>query len=597
MDDGYSPIHFLSKKNPAMRVLNTIFTLFLLFSIKNNLAAQTADWQKKVAPAVLKKASGGQTVHFLAVFSEQADLAGAKNLHSKEAKGQFVFEKLRETADRSQARARFFLHEKKAFANSFYVANLMAVEGDISLIKALVEFPEIARIEPDAEMRLQFFDEKNTVSERGPEWNLQKINADSVWAMGITGQGVTVAGEDTGYDWGHPAIHDKYRGWDGAAADHNYHWHDAIHEFSPLATDTLNPCGLNLQAPCDDNSHGTHTMGSMVGDDGAGNQIGVAPGARWMACRNMERGNGRPSTYIECFQFFLAPTDLAGEKPVPTRAPHVINNSWYCSVEEGCDSSFAPIIMQTVIENLQLAGIVVVVSNGNFGPNCETTTFAPALFAPSFSVGATRQDDTIAGFSSRGGVNFMGKNYIKPDVSAPGQSVRSSIRGGEYAIFSGTSMAGPHVAGLVALIISANPELAGQVEIIQNIIEQTAVRKFSEQDCSGVSSDIFPNNVFGFGRIDALAAVKMARGLPHFEPSAEVFPNPFLDELTIKTVNILGEISFRLFDAAGRLVIEKKGDVDRSLSKTFPVSRLKSGAYFYQISSPAGRFSGKLVKV
>lgn len=580
-----------------MRVFIKISLLLFFFSIKTNLAAQPSDWQKKVAPSVLKSAATGKTVHFLAVFAEQADLSGAKNLRSKTEKGQFVFEKLRSVADRSQARARVFLHEKRAFANSFFVANLMAVKGDISLIKSLAEFPEIARIEPDLEMKLQFFDEKNTVSERGgPEWGLQKIGADSVWAMGITGQGVTVAGEDTGYDWQHPALRDHYRGWNGAIADHNYNWHDAIHEISPLAWDTLNPCGLNLQAPCDDNNHGTHTMGTMIGDDGAGNQIGVAPGARWMACRNMERGNGRPSTYIECFQFFLAPTDLAGEKPEPTRAPHVINNSWYCSESEGCDSTFDAKIMQTVIENLQLAGIVVVISNGNAGPNCETTTL-PALFEPSFSVGATRQDDTIAGFSSRGAAFFDGKKMIKPNVSAPGVNVRSSIRNGEYAFFGGTSMAGPHVAGAVALIISANPDLAGQVEVIENIIEQTAVRKFSEQDCSGVDSGVFPNNIYGWGRIDVFAAVKMARAMSPFEPMAELFPNPFSGELTVKMTNLTGDFSFRLFDATGRFVFEKKYVVDRSLTKTFSTGDLDSGVYFYEIKCGSERFSGKLVKI
>ncbi len=568
---------------------------FLLFLTKAD--AQSADWEKKVAPAVLREVEKTGKAHFLAVFAEQADLSEAASIHGKEAKGRFVFEKLRQTADRSQARARQFLYEKKAFANGFFVANLIAVEGGLDLIRPLAEMPEIARIEPDPEMTLRFFDERQTAESRGPEWNLQMIKADSVWAMGVTGQGVTVAGEDTGYDWLHPVIHDHYRGWNGTAADHNYNWHDAIHEISPLSANNLNPCGLDLLAPCDDNSHGTHTMGTMVGDDGLGNQTGVAPGARWMACRNMERGNGRPSTYIECFQFFLAPTDLAGEKPEPNLAPHVVNNSWYCAVSEGCDSTFDLQIMQTVVQNLQKAGIVVVVSNGNFGPNCETTTGPPAFFEPSFSVGATTSDDSIAVFSSRGGVDFLGKKFIKPNVSAPGQGVRSCIPNGGFAQFSGTSMAGPHVVGLVALLISANPELAGEVDLIEKIIEETAVRRYSSQDCSGVSSSVYPNNVYGFGRIDALAAVKMAKGLAAIEPSVRLFPNPFHDELTFKFENLRGEFTFRLFDAAGRRISVKTLDLDRSFSKTYETDGLPSGAYFYEIRSSAGRFTGKLIKI
>lgn len=127
-----------------------------------------------------------------------------------------------------------------------------------------------------------------------------KFRRPDVWNMGYTGQGITVGGADTGYDWGHPAIQPKYRGWNGDAStsQHNYNWHDAIHELNPLNNDTLgnpgtNPCGLDVTHPCDDGSHGTHTMGTMTGSD-ADNQIGVAPDAKWVGCRNMERGLGKP---------------------------------------------------------------------------------------------------------------------------------------------------------------------------------------------------------------------------------------------------------------------------------------------------------------
>jgi serine protease AprX len=580
-----------------MNHFRPIFAFFCLILIKNSLLGQAENWQKKVNPAIFKSFSTEKSVHFLAVFSQQADVSDARKLRSKTEKATFVFEKLKTTADRSQARIQTILHEKKVFANSFFVANLIAVEADFETMKWLAEQPEIGQILPDLEMKLQFFEEKTTISDRSIEWNLSMIGADSVWKMGFRGQNVTVGGEDTGYDWLHPVLKPHYRGWNGTTADHNYNWHDAIHEISALSGNPNNPCGLDSPEPCDDNSHGTHTMGSMVGDDGQGNQIGVAPEAKFVACRNMERGNGRPSTYIECFQFFLAPTNLAGEKPDPLRAPHVINNSWYCSVSEGCDSTFDLNIMQKVIENLRLSGVVVVVSNGNSGSDCETTTGPPAFFEPSFSVGATTFEDEIAGFSSRGGVDYLGKKYIKPNVSAPGQNVRSCVPNGNFANYSGTSMAGPHVAGLVALIISSNPELAGQVDEIEQIIEQTAVRKYSTQDCSGVKSDIFPNNIYGFGRIDALAAVKMARGLPHFEPTVLFFPNPFHDQISMKMTNVLGDFNFRFFDSAGRLISEKNYIFDRSLTKLFVSDDLPSGIYFYQILSDAGRFSGKLIKI
>ena len=142
-------------------------------------------------------------------------------------------------------------------------------------------------------------------------------------------------------------------------ADHNYNWHDSIH--GPIGGQGQNPCGYDTQAPCDDHGHGTHTTGLAVGDDGAGNQIGVAPGAKWIGCHNMDQGVGRPETYTECFQWFIAPTDLTGQNPDPTKRPHVMNNSWGCPTSELC----APDSLQQIVENTTAAGIFVEVSAGN----------------------------------------------------------------------------------------------------------------------------------------------------------------------------------------------------------------------------------------
>ena len=113
--------------------------------------------------------------------------------------------------------------------------------------------------------------------------------------MGFSGQGVVVGGQDTGYEWNHPALKNKYRGWNGSTADHNYNWHDAIHNLIGGGT---NSCGLNLTAPCDDDNHVTHTMGTMDGGVNDDSIVGVAPAATWMGCRNMEEGDGTPATYI-----------------------------------------------------------------------------------------------------------------------------------------------------------------------------------------------------------------------------------------------------------------------------------------------------------
>ena len=140
---------------------------------------------------------------------------------------------------------------------------------------------------------------------------------------------------DTGVRWTHNAIKPHYRGWDGVTADHDYNWHDSIHDSSG------NPCGNDSPFPCDDSFHGTHTIGTAIGDDGTGNQIGMAPGAKWIGCRNMDEGAGTPARYIECMEFFLAPYPIGGtpSQGDPTKAPDMTINSWGCPPSEGCSAN------------------------------------------------------------------------------------------------------------------------------------------------------------------------------------------------------------------------------------------------------------------
>ncbi|HSM14430.1 MAG TPA: S8 family serine peptidase, partial [Thermoanaerobaculia bacterium] len=219
------------------------------------------------------------------------------------------------------------------------------------------------------------------------------------------------------------------------------------------------------------------------------------------------------TTYSECFQWFIAPTTVAGTNPDPAMAPDVINNSWSCPPSEGCTT---PDILLTVVENTRAAGILVAVSAGNSGSlGCESINTPAAIYDASFTVGATGfQTDAMAGYSSRGPVTVDGSNRMKPDVSAPGSSVRSSVPGGGYSSSSGTSMAGPHVAGLVALLLSAKPALAGDVDAIEQVIRDSAFQPSFGGAC-GVGPGVFPNNTYGAGRIDALAAVQLAlAGMP-----------------------------------------------------------------------------------
>lgn len=491
------------------------------WSLSRSSSAQSLSWEDKVEPSVLNAAATTGQAEFLIYMSSQADLSGAGALTTKEEKGQFVYDSLTATAQATQPAVLNTLESLGATYRGFWVSNAIWAKGDLAVVQAVAVRPDVAYIYASGKGKLEVpppdepLSSTNSTSsltvvaaDPNPEANLLNVNADDVWARGVLGQGAVVAGADTGVFWQHTALKQRYRGWNDAAglADHNYNWHDG----------TGTPCGASNREPCDDHDHGSHTVGTMVGDDGATNRIGMAPEAKWIACRNMAEGFGVIPTYLDCMQWFIAPTNLDGQNPNPSKAPHVINNSWGCV--EGCP----PPALQDTLRASRAAGIFYAVSAGNDGSSplgvinsgvviCNSI-FAPlARYPESFTVGSTdHRTDKISYFSSRGSV--LGDpsaplGLIKPNISAPGSGIRSSVRNGSYASFSGTSMAGPHVAGLVALLISANPRLAGMIDRLEDIIEQTAVKKTTNEGCGMDSPTAVPNNTYGWGRIDALAAV------------------------------------------------------------------------------------------
>ncbi|PID87181.1 MAG: hypothetical protein CSB13_00610 [Chloroflexi bacterium] len=463
---------------------------------------QAAVWQDKVDPWVLETIDTNADTEFLLYLTEQADLSGAALLPTKEEKGQYVVDQLTAVAQRTQPPLIQELSQAGIEYQPFWIANMIWVKGDKLVLAQLARRPDVAHVYANPhvllpEMNDSLYPPKEVSA---IEWGVEKIGAPTAWAAGFTGEGIVIGGQDTGYQWEHPAIKEQYRGWRGSVADHNYSWHDAIHDADNGRCDKDSP------EPCDDNSHGTHTMGTMVGDDGGTNQIGVAPGAQWIGCRNMNAGDGTPATYAECYQWFIAPTDLNNENPDPSLAPHVINNSWSCPASEGCTD---PNILLYVVDAVRAAGIVTVHSAGNTGSACESIRTPAAIYDASFTVGSTTSTDSISFFSSRGPVTVDDSGRLKPDVSAPGTSVRSSIPTFNetspygYSIKSGTSMAGPHVVGQVALLLSARPDLIGNVDEIERIIRETAVPLTSSQTCGNLPGTQVPNHTFGYGRIDA----------------------------------------------------------------------------------------------
>ena len=222
------------------------------------------------------------------------------------------------------------------------------------------------------------------------------------------------------------------------------------------------------------------------------------------------------------------------------------------------------------------------------------------ILEKAFSIGATRQDDTIAGFSSRGPVANDSSGRLKPNVSAPGVGVISSVPQGGYASFSGTSMSGPHVAGVVALMISANPQLAGQVDTIERIIELTAKPMKTTQDC-GISGQNVPNNTYGWGRIDAVAAVKkglLYRPRRAGDPrSIIVYPNPFESEIRLDTEGVEGETIISIFNMNGHLMYSNTLYFREKQTAIIPLKHLSTGIYLYKIQNKNINLTGKIVKI
>src|SRR5262245_64362986 len=393
-------------------------------------SAPTASVDAKVVRQV---ATDGRAT-FWVVLREQADLGPARSMRST-PRGRYVYEALTTTADRAQSPVKAFLRQHRVPFTSFWILNAIRVTGDATVLEALADLPEVDKIIPDVTFKISKTTRGRVESQDTVEWGVDRINAPRVWStFNDRGENIVVGNIDTGVLYTHGALVAKYRGnLGGGNFDHDYDWWD------PSAV-----CGS--AAPCDNNGHGTHTMGTMVGDDGdpGTNQVGVAPHAKWIAAKGCESSNCSTTALLNSGQWVLAPTDLNGQNPRADLRPNIVNNPW--GNNNGADTFY-----QATVQAWVASGIFPAFANGNAGPACGTVG-APGSYPESYGVGAYDINNTIASFSSRGPAPAAVGGQTKPDISAPGVNVRSSWNDGAYNTISGTSMATPHLAGTVALI-------------------------------------------------------------------------------------------------------------------------------------------------
>ncbi|HHY58536.1 MAG TPA: S8 family serine peptidase [Chloroflexi bacterium] len=338
----------------------------------------------------------------------------------------------------------------------FWIFNGFSLTATPAVIEELARQPEVLTITPDAV--------EIALAQGGPvEANLSAVNAPALWSLGWQGQGVVVASVDTGVDLAHPELAARWRG--GANS-----W------FDPYSQRAI---------PTDLNGHGTLTLGVMVGGGAGGSAIGLAPQARWIAGRIFnDRGEATATAIHQVFQWLLDPDG----NPATDDAPHVVNNSWTL-ITAGCNLAF-----ELDLQALRAAGILPIFAAGNAGPDAATSR-SPANNPSAFAVGAVADNDMLYASSSRGPSACSGASSVYPRLTAPGVSIRTTARGGGYDDnATGTSLAAPHVAGGLALLLSAFPRLS--------VAQQEAALLNSAHDL-GVSG---ADNDFGAGRLDLLAA-------------------------------------------------------------------------------------------
>ena len=463
-------------------------SLFFVLAVLMGIAVSSAGAQQtpaNVEQQLLDTLATNGTANFFVKMTGEADLSAAYQITDWSARGWYVYNTLLEFAQVSQKPVVEYAQKHGLDFTSMLTTNAVYIRG--GNLQAVQEISALAGVELIRTERFYQIPDPSLLPEFGPapapeavtDWGITDTKADQVWSLGVTGTGIKVANIDTGVQWNHPALVNQFA-CPGTPTDPNC-WRDPA-----------NICGAG--GACDNNGHGTHTMGTMVGknDPALTYIVGMAPGSTWIACKGCESNSCSEGSLNTCADWIVAPNGN------PDNRPDVVNNSWGGG---GGDNWYL-----AKVNAWRAAGIFPAFSAGNSGSGCSTMG-SPGDYQESFASAAHANGRVIASFSSRGASAFGHTPYTKPNISAPGVSVCSSVPTNSWNCgYSGTSMASPHSAGAVALIWSACPAYRRNIDLTFQLLQNTA--DLPPAGNCGAPPDGQGNYTYGYGYLNALNAVQ-----------------------------------------------------------------------------------------
>lgn len=482
-----------------MRMKKTLLLLVALVTVYTSVSAQNVQVTERLS-SKMKSFDPLQYTRVLILMKDRVDIESLdKHLYDINApinyRAELVIKTLKNKAENTQAPLLMYLSQEQSFGKvreliSYWITNMIYIDATSDVIYELTKRSDIDVMDLDAELEMDKpYDEKPApdIGIESVETGLKVIKADSLWRLGITGAGRTVMNIDGGVNGTHPALSPRWWGNNGRQWYHSW--------FDPIAPVSTSP----FDCASGGTYHGTHTMGIMCGrNSSTGDTVGVAPDAYWMAAGVTDcPGASYPSMNIAAYQWAMDPDSNA----VTMDMPDVINCSWRDpSATDECTTS----IYRSTLTAVEAAGIAVVFSAGNSGPGASTITPPKNINLDSvnvFCVGNVNGNTVgypISSSSSRGPslCGGTGTLLIKPEVSAPGTSIRSTWSGTSYSSISGTSMASPHVAGCIALLKQAAPGMTGK--------QLKAILLSTTTDLGTAGED----NTYGKGLVDVFRAYK-----------------------------------------------------------------------------------------